>query len=113
MPESRVNAAEKMSVKCDSLSDAGIGVGAAKVVFGAKALSQDQVDGAQKSWESQVLGPDEPFEPSHVQSRFDATEKLCVGERVSLSDADADVGDAEVRIGVTALTQVEASDTQQ
>ena len=33
------DAVEKMSVRCDSLSDAGIDVDAAKVVFGAKALS--------------------------------------------------------------------------
>ena len=76
-------------------------------------MTQDVTDGIPKSWGSRELGPDEPFEPSHAQSRFDATEKLCVGERVSLSDADACVGDAEVKIGVTALSRVEAGDTQQ
>ena len=76
-------------------------------------MTQDVTDDIPKSRGSRELGPDEPFEPSHAQNRFDATEKLCVGERVSISDADAGVGDAEVRIGVTVLSRVEAGDTQQ
>ena len=48
-----------------------------------ESQSINEVDDNQKSLASQVIWPGEPFEPSHAQSRFDATEKLCVTSRTA------------------------------
>ena len=46
---SRVDAVEKTSETCDSLSDADVSIDAVKAVFEAKAQPQNQVGDAQKS----------------------------------------------------------------
>ena len=108
--QSRVDAVEKMSVTCDSLSDAGIDVDAAKVVFGAKALSLDQAGGTPKSWEQHGSGSDKPTELSHAQGGADPASQIYMAECCSSSDADVDVDAVKVVFGAKALSRDQAGD---
>ena len=65
--QSRVDAVEKRSETCGSLSDASIDIDSVKAVFEAKAQSQNQVGSAQNSCEQRGFGSDKPIELSQLK----------------------------------------------